>query len=107
MSEYLPKSYRTFVDKHPEVADAYHRLGEACHEAGPLDVKTRHLVKLGIAVALKSEGGVKAHTRRSLDAGASVDEVRHVMLLSVTTAGFPGMIAAMGWANEVVDARAE
>lgn len=106
MSEaYLPKPYKVFVANHPEVAEAYQQLGEACHKAGPLDDKTRHLIKLGISTALRSEGGVKAQTRRSLDAGASVDEIRHAVMMSLTTAGFPGMIAAMGWVNEVVDAR--
>ncbi len=107
MSEYLPKPYRTFVGKHPEIAKAYRELGKTCHEAGPLDEKTRHLVKLGIAVALQSEGGVKTHVRRSLNAGASEEEVRHAVILSLTTAGFPCMIAAMGWLSEVVDAREE
>ncbi len=105
MSDYLPKPYRTFVEKHPEIAEAYGDLGKACHKAGPLDDKTRHLIKLGIATALQSEGGVKSQTRRSFDVGASEDEVRHAVLLALTTGGFPGMIAAMGWVNEVVDAR--
>ena len=48
MSEvYLPKPYKVFVANHPNVAEAYQKLGEACHEAGPLDEKTRHLIKLG------------------------------------------------------------
>lgn len=102
---YLPKAYTVFVDKHPEVAQAYEKLGEACHDAGPLDGKTRHLIKLGICTALRSEGGVKAHTRRSLDAGATEGEIRHAVMMSLSTSGFPGMIAAMGWVSEVIDAR--
>ncbi len=105
MSDYQSKPYVAFTKFHPQVAEAYQKLGQACHNAGPLDEKTRHLIKLGISTALRSEGGVKTHTRRSLDAGASEDEVRHTVILSVTTAGFPGMVAAMGWLNEVVDAR--
>lgn len=105
MSSYLPKPYRTFVENHPKIADAYRELGQVCHEEGPLDDKTRHLIKLGIATALQSEGGVKSQTRRSLDAGAAAEEIRHAVILSLTTSGFPGMIAAMGWANEVIDAR--
>jgi len=107
MSEYKPNRFQTFVANHPEIARAHKQLGEACHEAGPLDAKTRYLVKLGIATALRSEGGVKTATRRSLDAGASDAEIRHVLFLSVTTSGFPSMIAAMGWVNEVIDARSE
>jgi 4-carboxymuconolactone decarboxylase len=104
-NEYLPKPFVKFAKHHPEIAQAWSRLGEACHEAGPLDAKTRHLVKLGMAVALQSEGGVKTHTRRSLDAGADEAEVRQAVLLALTTCGFPTMIAAMSWVSEVLDAR--
>jgi hypothetical protein len=31
------------------------------------------------------------------------DEIVHVVLLSLTTTGFPNMIAALGWVNEVID----
>lgn len=104
MSTYLPRAYTTFVAHHPEVAEAFSKLGEACN-AGPLDEKTRHLIKLGIATALQAEGAVKGHARQALDAGATVEEVRHAVILAIPTMGFPRMIAAMGWVNEVVDAR--
>ena len=105
MTEYLPKPYTDFIDRHPEVAKAYEALGKACHEAGPLDVKTRHLVKLGIATAAQSDGGVRSHARRALDAGATVDEVRHAVMLALTTTGFPRTVAGMQWVEEVVQAR--
>ena len=106
MSEtYLPKPYVTFKEKHPQVAEAYEKLGETCHEAGPLPEATRHLIKLGIAVAGQLSGGVKAHVRQALDAGATQDEICHAILLALTTSGFPSMIAALGWANEVFSAR--
>jgi alkylhydroperoxidase/carboxymuconolactone decarboxylase family protein YurZ len=34
--------------------------------------------------------------------GISPDELRHVVLLAFTTAGFPTMIAAMKWVEEVI-----
>jgi len=99
---YLPAPYREFVRKHPVLADAYEKLALACHEAGPLEEKTRRLVKLGIAVGHQSEGAVKSHARRALEAGASAEEVRHAVLLALTTVGFPAMIAAGEWVEEVL-----
>ena len=32
--------------KHPEIWQAFNNLAEVCHTAGPLDEKTRRLVKL-------------------------------------------------------------
>jgi len=101
---YLPTPYKEFVRKYPALADAYEKLALACHEAGPLEEKTRRLVKLGIAVGHQSEGAVKSHARRALAAGASADEVRHAVLLALTTVGFPAMIAAGEWVEEVLAA---
>jgi len=42
-------------------------------------------------------------TRKALASGAVPDEIGHSVLLSLTTTGFPNMIAAMGWANEVLE----
>jgi len=104
---YLPAPFRRFVEKYPQLAEAYEELATSCHEAGPLSDPVRRLVKLGIAVGLQSEGAVKSHARRALEAGASVEEVRHAVLLSLTTTGFPGMIAALEWVEEVIAARSE
>lgn len=97
MSEKLPGVYRSFVEEYGDVAKAHDALGKALHAAGPLDAKTRYLVKLGISAALQSKGALKAHARRALEAGASAEEVRHAVLLALTTAGFPGTIAALGY----------
>jgi alkylhydroperoxidase/carboxymuconolactone decarboxylase family protein YurZ len=101
--DYLPEIYQEFQRHHPELAEAYGELAGRCLKGGPLDEKTAELVKLGIAIGLSSEGAVKSHARRALSAGTSSMEVRHAVLLSMTTAGFPSMIAAMKWVNEVID----
>lgn len=103
---YLPMPYQDFVKRYPALAEAYEKLAVACHEAGPLEEKTRRLVKLGIAVGQQSEGAVKSHARRALEAGASPEEVRHAVLLAMTTIGFPAMIAAGEWLEEVLAASA-
>ena len=99
---YLPDVYQGFQHNSPEIAEAYDELALKCHGWGPLDEKTRRLVKLGIAIGLNSEGGVRSHARRALEAGTSPDEIRHAVLLAFTTAGFPTMIAAMKWVDEVI-----
>ncbi len=100
---YLPNIYQKFVEKYPEVFKDYNQLGISCRNAGPLDAKTQDLIKLGIAMGSNSRGGVMSHTRKALAAGATVDEIFHAVLLSLTTIGFPTMMAAMSWINEVVE----
>lgn len=99
---YLPKTYENFLQDFPEVFKDYKQLGISCRNAGPLEPKTQDLIKLGIAVGTNSRGGVMSHTRKALASGASADEIRHTVLLSLTTTGFPNMIAAMGWVDEVL-----
>jgi 4-carboxymuconolactone decarboxylase len=102
---FLPAPYKRFQKEFPEVSKAYSAFAQACHEHGPLDEKTRRLVKLGVAVGICSEGAVKSHARRALGAGATVEEVRHAALLGMSTIGFPKTIAALEWIDEVVDAQ--
>ncbi len=101
---YLPDVYKRFTRDHPDVARQFDELAERCHTSGPLDDRTRRLVKLGIAVGLNSEGAVRSHTRRALEAGIPVEEIEHVIVLALTTVGFPTMIAAYKWAHEVIEA---
>jgi AhpD family alkylhydroperoxidase len=100
---YLPKIYEKFSSKFPEVFKDFQRLGKTCRESGPLEKKYQDLANLGIAIGANSRGAVMSHTRKALEAGASKEEIAHVVLLSLTTIGFPNMIAAMGWVNEVLE----
>ncbi len=99
---YLPKTYENFTEKFPKVTEAYQNLGKVCREAGPLDEKSQELVKLGISIGAASRGTVMSSTRKALAAGATPDEITHAVLLALSTTGFPNMIAAMGWVNEVL-----
>ena len=104
MTQYLPKPYTHFRETYPEVADALGGLGASIDRAGPLEGATARLIKLGIAVGAMAEGAVKSNTRKALEAGASAAEIRQVALASITTAGFPTAIAALGWIDEVLSA---
>ena len=102
MEKKLPSAYRTFGAEHPRIIAAYEALGDATISDGPLDRRTAELVKLGIAVGARLEGAVHAHVRRARDAGASPDEIRHAIRLALTTVGFPTMMSALSWTNDVL-----
>ena len=82
---------------------AYRDLGNAVSEAGPLDLKMRELVRLAIMVGARHEGAVHSHTRRALEAGCTPEEIRQAVLLAVTSIGFPNMMAAMSWVDDVLN----
>jgi len=102
MSNLLPRPLREFIKKYPEVWQAYENLGDKCHEAGPLDERTRRLVKLGIAIGARLEGAVHSHTKRAMEGGISEDEILQVALLAITTIGFPSTIAVTTWIKDVL-----
>ncbi len=99
---YLPDIYKKFSENFPDIFKHYKDLGVACRNAGPLSEKDQDLVKLGIAIGATSRGGIMSHTRKALSAGATPDEVIQVVLLGLTTTGFPQMMAAMKWVDAVL-----
>jgi len=54
------------------------------------------------AAAMRSEGALHSHTRRALQAGAEPDEIRHAIILVTSTIGFPQVVAALSWAEDVL-----
>lgn len=96
----LPGPYESFRRAHPELWKAYDQLGALSHQAGPLDKKFRELVKLSLAIGAGMEGAVHSHTRRALEVGAEPDEIYHIVLLGITTLGFPSTMAAMTWVED-------
>jgi 4-carboxymuconolactone decarboxylase len=103
MADYLPDIYLSFRERFPQVADAQDHLAAEVDAAGPLDERTSRLVKLGIAMGSLSEGAVRSNVRKALAAGATHEEIQHVVLLSLTTRGFPAAVAGWGWVREVLD----
>ncbi len=97
-----PERFRTFTKKYPQIADAYESLAGECHKLGPLNERDCCLVKLGIAAGSHMEGSVHSQVRKSLDAGLQPDEIRHAILLGLTAIGFPRMMAALTWAEDIL-----
>src|SRR5215470_20386717 len=81
----------------PEIWQAFNNLAQACHNAGPLDEKTRRLVKLAIAVGAGTEGGTHSAVRHASEAGVTAQEMEHVVLLSITSIGLPAAGRALTW----------
>lgn len=98
----LPRSVEKFSKSYVGVWQTFQKLGKQCHQAGPLNERTRRLVKVGISAAAQSEGAVHSAVRHARAAGLSPDEIRHAILLAITTIGFPRAMAALTWAEDVL-----
>ncbi|NMB80460.1 MAG: carboxymuconolactone decarboxylase family protein [Ignavibacteria bacterium] len=101
----LPKRFERFLKEYPEIAVAYESLGDAVHKQGPLDEKTRALIKIAIAAGSKMEGAVHAQVRKALKLKITKAEIRQVALLAIPTIGFPAAMAVMSWIDDILDTK--
>jgi 4-carboxymuconolactone decarboxylase len=99
----IPKRYQKFQEDYPAVAKAYEEMGDAVHTSGPLDNKTRALIKLAISTGARLEGAVHSHARKALKAGCTPEEMKHTVMLALPTIGLPSTMAAFSWIEDVLN----
>jgi len=99
----LPKRFKKFQKDFPEIAKAYEELGTAVHKAGPLNEKTRALVKLAISTGAGMEGAVHSHTRKAMEIGCTKVEIKQTVMLALPTIGFPTTMAVMSWVEDIIE----
>src|SRR5215813_2478390 len=93
----LPKPVEQFRKRYPEVWKAFDQLGEQCHRAGPLEEKTRRLVKVALSIGAGLEGGTHSAVRNAMKVGVALEEVNQVAVLAITTLGLPAAIRGFTW----------
>ncbi|WP_153557460.1 carboxymuconolactone decarboxylase family protein [Roseimaritima sediminicola] len=90
-------------EHYPQFMQAYEAMGQAAREAGPLNEREVALVKLAISLGAGLEGAAHSHCRKALEAGCTPDDLRQVALLSAPTIGFPTMMRARSWVEDVLE----
>ena len=103
MATITSSQYLRVKNRHPKFIAAVENLGITVKKEGPIDEKTAHLIQLAAAAAGRSEGSVHSHTRRALEAGATQEEIYHALILLTSTIGFPNTMAALSWAEDVIE----
>ncbi|MBK9119410.1 MAG: carboxymuconolactone decarboxylase family protein [Phycisphaerales bacterium] len=101
--EELPKTFREFVLKFPELGAAHEKIAHAVDGAGPLDARTSALIKIGICLGAGLESALRSHVRRALEHGASPAELEQAVLLGMNTCGFPRTVAAWQWTWQQIE----
>ena len=101
--EELPSGAAEVARAYPAVWEAYAALGKATADAGPLDARTRRLVKLALSIGAASEGAVHSHTRRAVEEGLSTKELKQVALLAISTLGLPQAVKGLTWIGDITE----
>ena len=97
------KQYLKIKERYPDFINAVELLGKTVKQQGPIDDKTAQLVQLAAAASIRSEGAIHSHTKRAINAGAKADEIYHTLILLTSTIGFPNVMAALCWADDVIE----
>lgn len=99
----VPKPYKQMHQTYPELMQAYENFGKQTRDAGPLSQREVSLVKLAISIGAGLQGASHSHCRKAIEAGCSAADLRHVAILSAPTIGFPTMMRARSWVEDVVE----
>jgi alkylhydroperoxidase/carboxymuconolactone decarboxylase family protein YurZ len=99
----IPIRFQEFMKEYPKIANAYEGLSGECRKSGPLKDRDQALVRLGIAAGSQLEGLMHSQVRKALDAGLQPDEIRHAIILGLTSIGFPRMMSALSWAEDILN----
>jgi alkylhydroperoxidase/carboxymuconolactone decarboxylase family protein YurZ len=96
-----PKRYQEFVARYPRLGDAWEAINDAGAD-GPIDERTRRLVKLAVAVGAMREGAVHSSVRKALAMGITVEEIEQIVALSAGTLGLPSTVAVYSWVTDYI-----
>jgi AhpD family alkylhydroperoxidase len=92
----IEKNLDYFMSNHPDIYKAYQEYGKQIHtEGGPLDEKTRWLIKIAISATRGYAFALQTHINKALAAGCSKEEIKHTILLIAPSVGFPRMMESL------------
>ena len=78
----------------PEPMRGFSHLAREALKPGALDVKTKELIAIGIAIAARCDGCVGFHVKAAIKAGASREEVLETVSMAIYMGAGPSMIYA-------------
>lgn len=92
-----------FKKEAPEVSAAFDQLIKSLKGTTGLDGKTKQLVYIGIKAAHSDVTAIYYHVAMAKQMGATRDEVRDAILISLTVCGLSGVASCLPVALEVFD----
>ncbi|NLO98566.1 MAG: carboxymuconolactone decarboxylase family protein [Peptococcaceae bacterium] len=87
----------------PEAFKAYDQLNNAVFSGKGLDDKTKQLIYIAMRAAEGDIGAVKMHTPMAKAAGATRDEVKDAILMTLLVCGMKGVVTCLPAALEAYD----
>jgi AhpD family alkylhydroperoxidase len=76
----------------PRTMQAFSGLARCASEAGHLDPRTKELLAIGIAIAIRCDGCIGFHVKAALAAGASREEIAETIGMAIYMGAGPSML---------------
>lgn len=99
MEDQKPRPYRFTEAVSEELGIAFENLANQIMKDGALSSKEKSIIALACAVAVKCEHCVKAHKKKALEAGATMDE----LLEAAAVAGQVRLGSGLTFASFILD----
>ena len=78
----------------PEVMKAFSAMAAAATAGGTLDTKTKELIALAIAVAIRCDGCVAFHAKAAVEQGATREQLMETMGMALYMGAGPSLMYA-------------
>lgn len=96
-------AFAVFREEAPEAARAFDQLIGTLSEATSLDGKLRQLIYIGIKASRGEAGAVAAHVPMAKRAGATREEIRDTIVMTLAVCGVTGVTQCLVPALEAYD----
>ena len=98
MSTYAEKAKKVFdmvgtlSKENPGIAQGFGTLHKTCATDGALSPKTKELIALGIAIAIRCEGCIACHVMDAVKAGATQEDIVETIGVAILMGGGPSVV---------------
>ncbi len=90
--ENLTNNTKNLTEAIPTQMQGFMSFAGTVLKDGALPVKTKELVSLGIAIAVRCEGCIEAHVRNLVKAKATREEISEVISVAILMGGGPSTV---------------
>ena len=92
-----------FQTEAPEVAEAFEGLIKSLRNSKGLDPKMKQLVYIGVKAAMGDSTAVYYHVKMAKELGATRDEIKDTILITLSVCGLKGVTSCLPIALETYD----
>jgi len=98
----VPKFFRELTTKEPEMFNLIMRFEQHIWDDGKISGKTKKLIAIAIAAALRDQHAVRAHLAGAKNIGVTKGEVEEALRVTFLLSGMPAYVYGRAQLDEVM-----